>query len=399
MFEQLKTLPADPILGLNQTFQQDVNPDKINLSVGVYQNAKGATPIFTAVKTAEQELLAAQTTKAYAPQAGDPAFLEHITSLMLGDELVSSLGQRVATVMTPGGCGALRMTAELLVQTRKDATVWVSNPTWANHFPLLQSAGLTLKAYDYYSAETHGVDFSAMLESIGAIPKGDIVLLHGCCHNPTGADLTQSQWDSLIDLMQERELVPFIDVAYQGFGDGLEQDAYGLRLAAKRLPTVLVASSCSKNFGVYRERTGAAIVITSSVEQTAAAKSHILSAARRCYSMSPSHGGAVVGHLLASSELTNEWKQELEFVRKRMNTLRLGLAEGLNQAQNKIDFGFVAESKGMFCYLGIPQQDVLTLRSEFAIYLLESTRINVAGLSEQNLPVIIERVADVVTRS
>ena len=399
MFEQLKTLPADPILGLNQTFQQDNNPDKINLSVGVYQNAKGATPIFTAVKSAEKQLLEAQTTKAYAPQAGDPAFLEHITTLLLGDELVASLGDKVATVMTPGGCGALRMTAELLVQSRADATVWVSNPTWANHFPLLQSAGLTLKTYEYYSAETHGVDFSAMLESLGSIPKGDIVLLHGCCHNPTGADLTQSQWDSVIDLMAERELIPFIDVAYQGFGDSLDDDAYGLRQAAKRLPQVLVASSCSKNFGVYRERTGAALVITDSVEQTAAAKSHILSAARRSYSMSPSHGGAVVGHLLSSEELTLEWKTELEFVRTRMNKLRNGLAEGLNQAQSKIDFSFVAQSKGMFCYLGIPKEDVLTLRSEFGIYLLESTRINVAGLSEQNLPVIIERVADVITRS
>ena len=285
MFEQLNILPADPILGLNQTFQQDKNPNKINLSVGVYQNAKGTTPIFSAVKTAERELLAAQTTKAYAPQAGDPAFIEHMTRLLLGDDLVEQLGDRVATVMTPGGCGALRMNAELLVGSNPNATCWVSNPTWANHFPLLQSAGLTLKTYDYYSAETHGVDFSAMLESLNLIPKGDVVLLHGCCHNPTGADLTQAQWDSVIDVLSERELVPFIDVAYQGFGDSLVDDAYGLRQAVSRLPEVLVASSCSKNFGVYRERVGAALVITATASQTAAAKSHILSAARRCYSI------------------------------------------------------------------------------------------------------------------
>ncbi len=398
MFEQLNLLPADPILGLNQTFQQDANPDKINLSVGVYQNAKGATPIFTAVKSAELELLKKQTTKAYAPQAGDPAFVEHITTLLLGDELVASLGDRVATVMTPGGCGALRMNAELLVGSNPNTTVWVSNPTWANHFPLLQSAGLTLKTYDYYSTQTNGVDISAMLESLSSIPKGDVVLLHGCCHNPTGADLTQAQWDSVIDLMVERELVPFIDVAYQGFGDSLIDDVYGLRQAVSRLPEVLVASSCSKNFGVYRERAGAALVITASASQTAAAKSHILSAARRCYSMPPSHGGAIVGHLLSSEELTLQWKTELEQVRTRMNDLRQGLATGLNDAQSKIDFAFVAQSKGMFCYLGIPQADVLTLRSEYGIYLLESTRINVAGLSEQNLPIIVERVADVITR-
>jgi aspartate aminotransferase len=398
MFELLKTLPADPILGLNQTFQQDNNTDKINLSVGVYQNAQGNTPIFTAVKKAEQELVDLQTTKAYAPQAGDPAFVEHITKLLLGDELVNSLGDRVATVMTPGGCGALRMNAELLVQSNPNTRVWVSDPTWANHYPLLQSAGLTLKTYNYYSADTHGVDFAAMVESLSSIPKGDVVLLHGCCHNPTGADLSQAQWDTVIDILAERELVPFIDVAYQGFGDSLIDDAYGVRLAVSRLPEVLIASSCSKNFGVYRERTGAAMVITTSSAQTAAAKSHILSAARRCYSMSPSHGGAIVGHLLSSEALTQEWKAELESVRTRMNNLRQGLATGLNQAQSKIDFSFVSQSKGMFCYLGIPQQDVLTLRSEFGIYLLESTRINVAGLSEQNLPVIVERVAEVITR-
>jgi aspartate aminotransferase len=398
MFEQLNTLPADPILGLNQTFQHDSNTDKINLSVGVYQNAQGATPIFTAVKKAEQQLLDLQTTKAYAPQAGDPAFVEHITKLLLGDELTQSLGDRVAAVMTPGGCGALRMNAELLVQTNPSTTVWVSDPTWANHYPLLQSAGLTLKTYNYYSPKTHGVDFAAMVESLNAIPKGDLVLLHGCCHNPTGADLTQAQWDTVIDILAEREIVPFIDVAYQGFGDSLADDAYGIRLAASRLPEVLIASSCSKNFGVYRERVGAALVITASGVQTAAARSHILSAARRCYSMPPSHGGAIVGHLLGSDSLTQEWRAELESVRTRMNNLRQGLATGLNQAQSKIDFSFVAQSKGMFCYLGIPEQDVLTLRSEFGIYLLESTRINVAGLSEQNLPVIVERVADVITR-
>jgi aspartate aminotransferase len=398
MFEQLQTLPADPILGLNQTFQQDTNADKINLSVGVYQDSQGGTPIFTAVKKAEQALIDLQMTKAYAPQAGDPAFVTEITRLLLGDDLVSQLGDRVATVMTPGGCGALRMNAELLKQANESTTVWVSNPTWANHFPLLESAGLTLKTYEYYSAETRSVDFSAMCESLNEIPKGDVVLLHGCCHNPTGADLTHTQWDAVIDILVDRDLVPFIDVAYQGFGDSLDDDAYGLRQAAARLPEVLVASSCSKNFGVYRERAGAAMVITATAAQTSAAKSQILSAARRCYSMPPSHGGAIVGHVLSSSALTLEWKTELEQVRTRMNSLRQGLAEGLNDAQSNIDFGFVAQSKGMFCYLGIAQQDVLTLRSEFGIYLLESTRINVAGLSEQNLSVIVERVADVITR-
>lgn len=398
MFQHLETLPADPILGLNQTFQQDANPDKINLSVGVYQNASGLTPIFAAVKKAEQQLIDAQLTKTYAPQGGDPAFLDHISRLLVGDDLVEKMGDRLATVMTPGGCGALRMGAEMLVATGFSGKVWVSDPTWANHFPLLQSAGLSLTSYRYYDPQRHGVNFAAMLEDLQQIPEGDVVLLHGCCHNPTGADITPAEWDQVIEVLAQRKLVPFIDVAYQGFGQGLDEDAYGVRQAVARLPEVLIANSCSKNFGLYRERTGAVIVVSETAKQTNAAKSHILGAARRCYSMSPYHGGGIVGHLLADSALTAEWKDELNQVRERMNLLRQGLAEGLNAAQSKINFDFVAKSNGMFCYLGIPREDVLTLRSEYAIYLLESTRINVAGLSEDNLPVIVERVSEVLTR-
>ena len=398
MFHNLETLPADPILGLNQTFQQDSNPDKINLSVGVYQNASGHTPIFTAVKKAEQQLIDAQTTKSYAPQAGDPVYLDTISRLLLSNEVVDSLAGRLASVMTPGGCGALRMGAELLVATGFTGKVWVSDPTWANHFPLLQSAGLTLESYRYYDSELRGVNFAAMMEDLEQVPEGDVVLLHGCCHNPTGADITAEQWDQVVELLGRRNLTPFIDVAYQGFGQGLEEDAYGVRLAVSKLPEVIIANSCSKNFGLYRERTGVVMVVSQNDAQTVAAKSHVLSAARRCYSMSPYHGGGIVGHLLSDPALTQEWKQELDSVRERMNRLRNQLASRLNQAQNKINFDFVARSNGMFCYLGIPREDVLTLRSEFAIYLLESTRINVAGLSEDNLPVIVERVSEVLTR-
>ncbi len=398
MFQRIETLPADPILGLNQTFQQDSNPDKINLSVGVYQNAQGQTPIFAAVKEAEQQLINAQQTKSYAPQAGDPAFLDKISRLLIGDSLVETLGDRIATVMTPGGCGALRMGAELLVASGFKGKVWVSDPTWANHFPLLQSAGLSLTTYRYYDSNTNSVDFAAMLEDVQNIPEGDVILLHGCCHNPTGADITPAQWDQIIEVLAARNITPFIDVAYQGFGHGLDEDAYGVRQAVTKLPEVMVANSCSKNFGLYRERTGSIIVISETAKQTNAAKSQVMSAARRSYSMSPYHGGGIVGHLLSNTELTAQWKAELDQVRNRMNTLRQGLATGLNEAQSKINFDFVANSNGMFCYLGIPRQDVLTLRSEYAIYLLESTRINVAGLSEDNLPVIVDRVSEVLTR-
>lgn len=398
MLQNIEALPADPILGLNQKFIQDANPNKINLSVGVYQDAQGNTPIFTAVKKAEQQLIDAQQSKSYAPQAGDPAFLETMPRLLLGDDLVTQLGDRLAAVMTPGGCGALRMGSELLVATGFSGKVWVSDPTWANHFPLLQSAGLSLTTYRYYDTNLKGVNFQNMLDDLQQIPEGDVVLLHGCCHNPTGADITPEQWDQVIDVLEQRKLTPFIDIAYQGFGQGLEQDGYGAQQAVSRLPEVIIANSCSKNFGLYRERTGVVMVVSESAEKTHAAKSHILSAARKSYSMSPYHGGGIVGHLLSNEALTQEWKQELNDVRERMNKLRLGLAEGLNQAQSKMNFDFVARSSGMFCYLGIPRDDVLTLRSEYGIYLLESTRINVAGLSETNLPVIVESVSEVLTR-
>lgn len=398
MFESLSTLPADPILGLGQSFKQDTNPDKISLSVGVYQDESGSTPIFTAVKKAEQQLIGLQKSKAYIAQAGDERFLRGISTLMLGEELIDSLGNRMSAVMTPGGCGALRVSAEMLVAASSSARLWVSDPTWGNHYPLLQSAGLELKEYRYYDTEIKGINFQAMLDDLAQIPSGDSVLLHGCCHNPTGADLTPDQWDQVIALLAERELLPFFDVAYQGFGDGLEADAYSVRQAVKLLPEVLIACSCSKNFGLYRERTGAAIIVSQSAQATNAANSHILSAARRSYSMSPYHGGGIAGLVMSDPELKLEWMDELELVRNRMNRLRVELAQGLNQAQSKIDFSFVARSKGMFCFLGISREQVLELRAEYAIYLLESTRINVAGLSDANLSTIIERVAQVVTR-
>jgi aspartate aminotransferase len=398
MFESLSTLPADPILGLGQSFKQDPNPDKISLSVGVYQDESGATPIFTAVKKAEQQLISAQTSKAYIAQAGDERFLDGMSRLILGEELRDSLGNRMAAVMTPGGCGALRVSAEMLVAASSGSRLWVSDPTWGNHYPLLQSAGLELKEYRYYDTQIKGINFQAMLDDLGQIPSGDSVLLHGCCHNPTGADLTTDQWDQVIALLAERQLLPFFDVAYQGFGDGLEADAYSVRQAVKLLPEVLIAASCSKNFGLYRERTGVAIIISQSAQATSAANSHILSAARRSYSLSPYHGAGIAGLVMSDSQLKLEWMDELESVRNRMNRLRVELAQGLNQAQSKIDFSFVARSKGMFCFLGISREQVLQLRSEYGIYLLESTRINIAGLSDTNLSTIIERAAEVVTR-
>ena len=397
MFDNIKALPADPILGLGQAFMSDPNPDKINLSVGVYQNESGHTPIFKAVKQAEQLLLGQQKSKSYVAQAGDPTFLQLMSKLLLGEQLFDEYQERTASVMTTGGSGALRMCAELLVSASdKPFTVWVGDPTWANHFPLLQSAGLSLEKFPYYNLEANQIDFDLMIGALKSIPHGDVVLLHGCCHNPTGADLNTQQWDQVFDVLLEREITPFIDIAYLGFGQGLDEDAYALRQAVNRCPEVLIAASCSKNFGVYRERAGIAIAITPSPERSQAAKTHLMSNARRAYSMPPYHGSAVVGQVLSSTELTEQWQIELSQVRHRMDDMRSALAKGLNNAQNVQNFDFVANSRGMFCYLGIPKEHVQTLREEYGIYMLASTRINLAGLSPDNLGTVVSRVSQLL---
>ncbi len=398
MFENLSTLPADPILGLMTTFHQEKNPEKINLSVGVYQDASGQTPIFSAVKKAEQQLIDNQCTKVYAPQKGDPIFIERILELLLGRSLAKQYRYRTTTVMTPGGSGALSMGAALLKQAKGKSTIWLSDPTWGNHYPLLESAGLEIKSYPYYDEDTKGVKFDEMMNVLRKIPEGDAVLLHSSCHNPTGVDLTTQQWNELIVVLSKRNLVPFFDVAYQGFGDGLSEDCYGLRLAVSELPEVLIASSCSKSFGLYRERVGAITVLAQSALQAQAIESHILSAARRSYSMPPSHGGEIVGQLLNDTVLAEEWMAELEQITQRINSLRISLAQSLNESQSKVDFSFLANSKGMFCYLGIPKKDIISLRSEFGIYLLDSGRINVAGLSEANLSTVVDRISVILKR-
>jgi aspartate aminotransferase len=399
MFKDIAQLPADPILGLGMAFNQDQNPDKINLTVGVYQDDSGNTPVFSAIKKAEQSLLEKQKSKSYIAQAGDPLFLDGMTRMILGDELYSDVADRVAKVMSVGGSGALRMCGELLAdKLQAGSKLWVGDPTWANHFPILQGAGLVLEKFPYYDMQANQIDFEKMLAALKEIPEGDVILLHGCCHNPTGADLTETQWDQVLDIIKQRKITPFIDVAYLGFGQGLDEDAYSLRQAVKLCPEVLIAASCSKNFGVYRERAGLALVVTETAQQSVAVQSHLMANARRVYSMPPYHGAAVVGELLANDELTNEWRSELNLIRQRMHTMRKELASGLNRAQQTIDFSFIAQSNGMFCYLGIPAEHVVRLREEYSIYMLESTRINIAGLSLSNMPVVVKRVVEMINR-
>ena len=397
MFDHLGLLPEDPILGLSQVFAKDDRTDKVNLSVGVYQDDSGNTPVLDVVKLGQRKMLDEQISKAYIAQAGDVKFLSGMSELILGS-ISSDLDSagRVAAVQTPGGCGALRIASEVLGKSRPDCTVWVSTPTWANHQPLIGSAGLTIAAYPYYDLNSKTIQFDDMLAALKQASAGDVILLHACCHNPTGADLTPAQWDALAQLCKSKDLFPFIDFAYQGFGQGLEEDAYGVRKMAAELDELVIAASCSKNFGLYRERVGALLFIGAEREPTAAAKSHALVAARRSYTMAPYHGAGIAGYILHNAELRAAWEIELSDMRSRINGMRKRLSDGLNQAQSTIDFSFIDGQWGMFSFLGISKEQVLELRDKFGIYILESSRINVAGISDSNIDYVVEKIASVV---
>ncbi|MEM1230657.1 MAG: amino acid aminotransferase [Pseudomonadota bacterium] len=394
MFEHLDLLPPDPILGLGQQFAADPNPAKVGLSVGVFQDASGNTPILRSVRQAEAQVLKAQTTKAYIPQAGDPSFLTGITRLVLGSELAEAAADRVAVVQGAGGCGALRIAAEVAHAANPAAQIWASSPTWANHYPLLEAAGFKLQPYPYYSAADDAIEFDAMLSGLEAARAGDLVLLHASCHNPTGADLSHAQWDQLLTFMAERQLVPFIDSAYLGFANSLDDDAYGIRAAIERLPNVLAAVSCSKNFGLYRERTGAMLFAGRDRKEADAARSHALALARRSYTMAPYHGGGIVGAILGSSELETLWRSEVDAMRDHINGMRRALATALAERQVNRDFSFIESQRGMFSLLGISEAAVAHLREQHGVYVLKSSRMNAAGLSEQKVPVVADAIAE-----
>lgn len=396
MFEQLKTLPQDPILGLMKTFREDTRSNKVDLGVGVYRDEAGNTPIMAAVQQAQQRLLETETTKAYIGPAGAEGFNQLIGQLLLGGNHPALKDGRVNVVQTPGGCGALRMAAEFLKLCKPDTTVWVSTPTWANHIPLLGGANLNIREYPYLDKATLSVEFDAMMACLEQAEAGDVVLLHGCCHNPSGADLDADQWAAITDLVERKGLLPFIDIAYQGLGENLDQDAQGVRLMAERLPEVIVASSCSKNFGLYRERTGALMLISANAQQGQAATSQLLSAIRSHYSMPPSHGAAVVEMILDTPELMQTWQSELEAMCVRILDLRAALSQALAPAG---DFSFIERQRGMFSFLGITPQQVQILREEFGIYMLDSSRINIAGLSTDTLPLVSEAMREVLGRT
>ncbi|MDP9810478.1 aromatic-amino-acid transaminase [Rhizobium tibeticum] len=382
MFETLDPAPPDKILNLSVLFKNDARPTKMDLGVGVYKNSQGATVIMRAVREAEKRLYESQTTKTYVGMAGDEGFNKAMLQLIFGENADLS---RMFACQTAGGSGALRTIADLLAKARPDATIWLSDPTWANHVPILKAAGFKTATYPYFDPASGTVKADAMLEGLKQAKAGDIILLHGCCHNPTGANLTIQQWAPVVDLLVERDLFPFVDLAYQGFGDGLEEDAAAVRLLASKVAEMAVATSCSKNFSVYRDRVGAVILMGKDAEAAKIAGSQALATTRVLYSMPPDHAAAAVRIILEDDALRADWKSELEAMRLRMLNLRKGFAEALRRQSNSSRFDFIADHRGMFSRLGLTEAQVDRLRDEFGIYMVGDSRFNVAGLKEDRL--------------
>jgi aspartate/tyrosine/aromatic aminotransferase len=392
MFEKLETLPPDPILGLATAFREDPSPDKVDLSVGVYRNRAGQTPVMDAVLAAERDLIAQQSTKSYLPPAGAPAFREEIFRLVLG-ESAAALRPRAAVIQAPGGCGALRLGAELVHRASAGATVLLGDPTWPNHAPLLTGGGLSLSRHPYYDASRHAVDLQPMVDALDRAPEGTLVMLQASCHNPTGADPDEAQWRAILDAVERRRLVPFFDIAYQGLGDDLDRDAFAIREAARRLPEVIIAVSCSKSFGLYRERTGALIVVGDDAAHARAIESQSNKAARSMYSMPPGHGALIAERILGDAALAANWRRELAGMAARLRALRESFVAAVHAARPDVDIAWLARQRGMFSLLGISPEAVRELRERHHVYMGLDSRVNVAGLSEDNVGRVAELVA------
>lgn len=393
MFETLTAAPPDKILNLSVLYRNDPRPDKMDLGVGVYKDSSGATVIMKAVREAEKRLYESQTTKTYLGMGGDEGFNKAMLKLVFGDDGDYS---RLFACQTAGGTGALRTLAELLAKARPEATVWLSDPTWANHLPILKAAHLKTATYPYFDVATGAVKFDQMLHGLKAAKPGDIVMLHGCCHNPTGANLTVEQWAKVANFLVAQNLFPFVDLAYQGFGDGLDADAAAVRLLAKKVPEMAIATSCSKNFSVYRDRVGCAMLLGKDAESVKIAGSQALMMTRTMYSMPPDHAAAAVRIILEDDLLTADWKAELEQMRLRMLNLRKGFADALRRHSNSDRFDFIAEHRGMFSRLGITEAQVDRLREDYGIYMVGDSRFNVAGLKEDRLEELAKAVVSVL---
>ncbi len=396
MFEAIDVAPPDPILGLTEAFKQDPNPNKINLGVGVYKDASGKTPVLASVKAAEAHILENETSKGYLPINGDPGYGTHVRRMLFGQDSALVDDGRAVTAHTPGGTGALRVAGDYLKAKHPSATLWMSDPTWANHPAVFTAAGLQQAQYAYFDAPKNALAFDRMLASLKQVSAGDAVLLHACCHNPSGVDLEPEQWGQVGELLAERKALPLVDFAYQGFATGLEQDAEGLRALAAKVPEFMVCSSFSKNFGLYNERTGALTVVAGEVATAQAVLSHIKVVVRRNYSNPPSHGGAIVSTILDDAELTAQWKTELTAMRDRINGMRQLFADTLKAKGANRDFSFITQQRGMFSFSGLNKDQVAALREKHAIYIVGSGRINVAGMTEANMPRLCEAIVSVL---
>jgi aspartate/tyrosine/aromatic aminotransferase len=390
MLEALNPQPQDKILQLIAMFRDDPRADKIDLGVGVYKDATGLTPVMRAVKAAEKKLWEVEKTKTYTGLAGEPAYNAAMISMILGE----GFADRAASIATPGGTGAIRQALELIKLASPTAKVWLSNPTWPNHPSIIKYLGMKMAEYRYFDAETRGIDFAGLIADLAGVQAGDAVLLHGCCHNPTGANLTAEQWAEVAELLRSKGAIPFVDLAYQGFGDGLEEDAAATRMIAARFPEVLIAASCSKNFGIYRERTGILIAL-GDASRKAVTQGNLNFLNRQNYSFPPDHGARLVTMILEDDALRADWKAELEEVRLNMLTLRQSLADELRRATNSDRFDFVATHRGMFSRLGLTEAQVNVLREEHGIYMVGDSRINIAGLNAKTVPILAAAIAKV----
>jgi aspartate/tyrosine/aromatic aminotransferase len=393
LFESLERSTPDAIIGLMAEYQDDSRDTRVDLGIGVYRNAAGDTPVLDVVKQAEQRLVDTQSSKSYIGSAGPADFNAAIRDMTFAGTVAN---ERVAMLQTPGGSGSLSVAAGVILRARKDVTLWVSGPTWANHMPLLGEAGLAMKVYPYYDANRHALDFDPMLETLHAIPRGDMILFHASCHNPTGIDPDQEQWRAIAEVVVERELVPVVDMAYQGFATDIDTDAFVIRELAGRVPEMIVCNSCSKNFGLYRDRVGALYIMTADSQTRDIVQSQANNFVRTIYSMPPDHGAAIVSTILLDEKLRADWMVELDGMRHRLRDMRTLLHDALLARVPDHDFSHLVRAKGMFCFLGVSTEKVTRLKKEHAVYMVDSSRINVAGITPGNVEHIADSIAAVL---
>jgi len=393
-FTDIQRVPGDPILGLIEAYAVDPNPNKFDLGVGVYKDAQGLTPILRSVKLAEQRLIDSQDTKTYIGGHGEPRFGALISELVLGKDSPLLASKRVTATQTPGGTGALRLSADFIADCLPGRGIWLSDPTWPIHESIFARAGLKVSHYPYVGSDNR-LNVEGMLATLNQVPRGDVVLLHACCHNPTGFDLSQDDWRQVLEVVRSRDLLPLIDFAYQGFGDGLEQDAWAVRLFADALPELLITSSCSKNFGLYRERTGALIVCAATADKTLDVRTQLAATARNLWSNPPDHGAAIVAEILGDPELKSLWVDEVEEMRGRIAQLRAGLVEALTPLGLGERFAHIGVQRGMFSYTGLSDDQVARLRYEHSVYLVSAGRANVAGIDATRLDALARAIAAV----